>query len=360
MCGHSPQRLYPRHISECSTEPATFGPIWTRKNFGTEAQIYLSLDASMSLRSRLRVLPTAISLASGSSRHAFQHQQWKPSCRVATGSVHAFSAIASSFDDKRVSLVQGASRGLGLEFVTQLLRGSQALPSLAGGHVVATCRNPEKAEALQELATSHPGRLTILPLDVTDEATIKAAATAVKTKLGRLDLLLNVTGVLHIPDVLTPETSLSKVTSESLLLSFQTNAMGPLLVTQAFEALLSSTAANAANSGDPVVVANLSARVGSIEDNRLGGWYSYRSSKSALNQLTRTMAVDFARKRNPVICVMLHPGTADTDLTKPFQKNVPELFTPERAVKQLLEILAGLKKEDTGKFYAWDGKIVPF
>eukprot|EP00854_Cymbomonas_tetramitiformis_P002501 gene2501-3245_t len=90
----------------------------------------------------------------------------------------------------------------------ELQGGNGALPSLAGGHVVATCRNPEKAEALQELATSHPGRLTILPLDVTDEATIKAAATAVKTKLGRLDLLLNVTGVLHIPDVLTPGAAL--------------------------------------------------------------------------------------------------------------------------------------------------------
>ena len=104
------------------------------------------------------------------------------------------------------------------------------------------------------------------------------------------------------------------------------------------------------------MIANFSARVGSIGDNRLGGWYSYRASKSALNQLTKTMSLELARKNQKVAAICLHPGTCDTDLSKPFQKNVaPEkLFSKERAVGQLLDIVDNIKMEDAGKFYAWD------
>lgn len=114
--------------------------------------------------------------------------------------------------------------------------------------------------------------------------------------------------------------------------------------------------------GDVAVVANLSARVGSIGDNRLGGWHSYRSSKAALNQLTKTVSVEFARRKDPIICILLHPGTVDTDLSRPFQRNVPDdkLFTAEFSVQKLLSIVDNAKSSDNGKFFAWDGQEIPW
>lgn len=110
----------------------------------------------------------------------------------------------------------------------------------------------------------------------------------------------------------------------------------------------------------PAVIANLSARVGSIGDNRLGGWYSYRASKAALNQLTKTMSLEFQRRKQPVAAICLHPGTCDTDLSAPFQRNVPpeKLFTRERAVEQLLRIIDSTTMADTGRFVAWDGSPI--
>lgn len=113
---------------------------------------------------------------------------------------------------------------------------------------------------------------------------------------------------------------------------------------------------------DFAVVANLSARVGSIGDNKLGGWHSYRASKASLNQLTNTMSVEFARKKDPIICLLLHPGTVDTDLSKPFQRNVQKskLFTREFSVQKLLNIINNAKSSDNGKFFAWDGQEIPW
>jgi NAD(P)-dependent dehydrogenase (short-subunit alcohol dehydrogenase family) len=108
------------------------------------------------------------------------------------------------------------------------------------------------------------------------------------------------------------------------------------------------------------VLANMSARVGSIGDNRLGGWYAYRTSKAAQNMLTRTMALEFKRNRSGTICVALHPGTTDTGLSKPFQENVPEkqLFTVAYTVRRLLQVIDGLHPRDTGQFFAFDGELI--
>ncbi len=223
-------------------------------------------------------------------------------------------------------LVQGASRGIGLEFVRQCLAESRV------GHVVATCRSPADATDLAALAAGAAARLTVLPLDVTNEASIAAAAAAICATVPRLHLVVNCAGVLH-DDAggLRPEKRLADVRPESLALAFAVNAIGPLLVARYFEPSLAHA--------DRAVFASLSARVGSIEDNRLGGWYAYRASKAAQNMYTRTLAVEWARSRRNVICVALHPGTTDTNLSRPFQGNVPEgkLFGVERAVSQLLE-----------------------
>ncbi|XP_072989011.1 uncharacterized protein [Typha latifolia] len=267
-----------------------------------------------------------------------------------------FSASAAAKKwEGGVSMVQGASRGIGLEFVRQLLKRSEE------GHVIATCRNPDKAKDLLELKNNYVERLNILPLDVTEEGTIEAAATSIREIYGSLNLLINTSGILSIPDLLQPETTLNKVQKSSLLLTYEVNAIGPILVIKHMWPFLKMGGASGTER-EVAVVANLSARVGSIGDNSLGGWHSYRASKAALNQLTKTISVEFARKKDPISCVLLHPGTVATDLSRPFQRNVPEgkLFTREFSVQKLLNIIDNIKKGDNGKFFAWDGQQIPW
>ncbi|KAJ4967532.1 hypothetical protein NE237_019381 [Protea cynaroides] len=254
-----------------------------------------------------------------------------------------------------VSMVQGASRGIGLQFVTQLLGKKDK------GHVIATCRNPNGATSLLDLKKKFDERLSVLQLDVTNENTIEASANSIRERYGYLNLLINASGVLSKPEVLQPETTLSKVQKSSLLFAYEINAVGPILVTKHMWPLL-KLGGGSGTERDVAVVANLSARVGSIGDNQLGGWYSYRSSKTALNQLTKTVAVEFARRKDPIICILLHPGTVDTDLSRPFQRNVPEgkLFTKEFSVEKLLSIIDRVKSNDNGKFFAWDGQEIPW
>ncbi|PSC76608.1 putative oxidoreductase [Micractinium conductrix] len=256
---------------------------------------------------------------------------------------------------QRTALVQGSNRGLGLEFVRQLL----LRPDTAA--VVATCRSPGNAAALQALAAAQPaGRLSILQLDSTDERSIAAAAEQVAARQDHLDVLINASGILH-DDGMSPETALARVTMDNLLKCFQVNAAGHILVCSAFAPLLAAAKSqNGATEEHPAVVANLSARVGSIGDNRLGGWYSYRASKAAVNQLTKCMAVEFERRQQHVAAILLHPGTVDTDLSRPFQKNVPaeKLFTRERAIQQLLAIIDRTSMAENGRFYDWQGAEV--
>ncbi|RVW40824.1 C-factor [Vitis vinifera] len=221
---------------------------------------------------------------------------------------------------------------------------------------------------------------------------ISGISNSIRERYGSLNLLINASGILSIPNILQPgfialiivlvlsseslpydldlvlrkgtestETTLSKVQKSSLLLAYEVNAVGPILVIKHMWPLLTA-GGGSGTERDVAVVANLSARVGSIGDNRLGGWHSYRSSKAALNQLTKTISVEFVRKKDPVICLLLHPGTVDTDLSRPFQRNVPEgkLFTKEFSVNKLLSIINNAKSHDNGKFFAWDGQEIPW
>ncbi|KAB2089971.1 hypothetical protein ERO13_A03G088500v2 [Gossypium hirsutum] len=242
-----------------------------------------------------------------------------------------------------VSMVQGASRGIGLEFVKQLLEKN------GKGHVIATCRNPTKATALLELKNQFAERLNVLPLDVTVESTIEESARSITERYGSLNLLINASGILSIPSVLQPETTLSKVQKSSMMLAYEVNAVGPILVIKHMWPLL-KVGGLLGTDRDVAVVANISARVSSIGDNRLGGWHSYRSSKAALNQLTKTISVEFERKKDPIACILLHPGTVDTDLSRPFQRNVPaeKLFAKEFSVQKLLNIINNAKQRDNG------------
>ncbi|KAF2317942.1 hypothetical protein GH714_041265 [Hevea brasiliensis] len=267
----------------------------------------------------------------------------------------ASSSVSAHKWEGGVSMVQGASRGIGLEFVKQLLEKNEK------GHVIATCRNPNEAKGLLDLKNKFSERLNILQLDLTIESSIEASAMSIRENYGSLNLLINASGILSMPNVLLPETTLNKVDKSSLMFAYEVNAVGPILVIKHMWPLLKAGGGSGTHR-DVAVVANLSARVGSIGDNRLGGWHSYRSSKTALNQLTKTVSVEFARKKDPVICILLHPGTVDTDLSRPFQRNVPEgkLFTKEFSVQKLLDIINNAKSHDNGKFFAWDGQEIPW
>ncbi|XP_015959391.1 uncharacterized protein LOC107483274 isoform X1 [Arachis duranensis] len=274
--------------------------------------------------------------------------------RVLSLTRRPFSSSSLKFD-AGVSMVQGASRGIGLEFVKQLLEKNDK------GHVVATCRNPDASTGLAHLKHKFPDRLKLLPLDLTLETSIQASASSVKETYGHLNLLVNASGILSIPQVLQPETSLNKLEKSALMLTYEINAVGPILVIKHMWPLL-KVGGGFGTERSTAVVASLSARVGSIGDNHLGGWHSYRSSKTALNQLSKTAAVEFARKKDPIVCILLHPGTVDTDLSKPFQKNVPKekLFSKEFSVQKLLSIIDNVKSNDNGKFFAWDGQEIPW
>lgn len=189
-------------------------------------------------------------------------------------------------------------------------------------------------------------------LDVTDEATIAAAAATVAAGPAP-DLVVVATGVLH-KGAQGPEKALAEIDAAWLAESYAVNAIGPALVAKHFLPLLP-------RNGTPVFAA-LSARVGSIADNRLGGWHGYRASKAALNMLVRGAAIEVRRHNDRAIVVALHPGTVDTPLSRPFQANVPpgSLFDPERAALQLLDVIEALKPGDSGKLFAWDGTEIPF
>ncbi|CAL0300996.1 unnamed protein product [Lupinus luteus] len=267
----------------------------------------------------------------------------------------AFSSSSALKFNGGVSMVQGASRGIGLQFVKQLLENNDR------GHVIATCRNPNSSTGLIHLKDKFADRLKILPLDLTDESSIEASALSIKDAYGHLNLLINASGILSIPQVLQPETTLNKLEKSSLMLAYEVNAVGPILVIKHMWPLL-KVGGGFGTERSAAVVASLSARVGSIGDNHLGGWHSYRASKTALNQLSKTASVEFARKKDPIVSILLHPGTVDTDLSKPFQKNVPKdkLFTKEFSVQKMLSIIDNVKVHDNGKFFAWDGQEIPW
>ncbi len=244
------------------------------------------------------------------------------------------------------TLVVGASQGIGLGFVRQLLQDDRVAA------VYGTYRRPETAQALLELAEQHP-HLTCLPMDVTDEASVAAAIAALQARTPHLHRAVYCVGVLHDGDF-QPEKSLRQVTSETLVRSFQTNAVGAALLAKHLMPLFKHD--------QPSVFAAISAKVGSIGDNRLGGWYGYRASKAALNMLMKTAALEYARRCPQTTLALLHPGTTDTRLSEPFQRGVPpeRLFTVDRTVTQLMAVMDGLTPADSGEFFNWDGTRLPW
>jgi NAD(P)-dependent dehydrogenase (short-subunit alcohol dehydrogenase family) len=193
-------------------------------------------------------------------------------------------------------------------------------------------------------------RLSRPAIDATRPETIAAAAATVGDGLSHV---IVASGLLHDAGR-GPERDWRQIDADWMLENFRVNAALPALVARHFLPLLRRQA--------PAVMAVLTARVGSIADNRLGGWHSYRASKAAANQLVKTLSVELARKNPAAAIVALHPGTVDTPLSRPFQRNVPDgrLFPAAQAAAQLWRVIDGLGPADTGRFLDWAGEPVPW
>lgn len=265
-------------------------------------------------------------------------------------------------DPDAVFVVTGASRGIGLQFVKSLLLDTK-------GTIVACCRDPNSSEGLSSLIAGLPetdkARINLVQMDLEDQSSIESAANEIKSKFSRVDILLNVAGLLGDGTTTPgPERSITKIDRDWLEKTFSVNVFGPVMLSKELAPLMAQrrrgSKGEMPSSRPNSVIANLSARVGSVSDNSLGGWYSYRMSKSALNQATRTMAHEL--KRQSIWCIALHPGTTDTDLSKPFQKNVAEgrLFPVDFTVESLLKVVNAMEDENSGGLYDWAGKAIPF
>jgi len=244
-------------------------------------------------------------------------------------------------------LIVGASQGIGLGFVKKLLQDGRF------AKIYATYRRIDSASELIALQDKNSPQLTCLALDITDELQIAKVLQNVSHEVNKLHLVINCVGLLHEGN-LQPEKSLRQVNSENLLRYFQVNSIGAVLLAKHLLPLFKHP--------QPSVFATISAKLGSIGDNQLGGWYGYRASKAALNMFMRTVAIEYGRSCPQTTVVTLHPGTTDTRLSRPFQKNVAaeKLFAVERTVNQLLAVIEQLQQGDSGQFFSWDGTRLPW
>ena len=231
-----------------------------------------------------------------------------------------------SFPQAGVAVVFGAGGGIGAALV-EAVRAAGKFK-----HVVSFSRSTSPA------------------IDLLDEGSLERAA-AFAADLGELRLVIDATGFLH-DDRQGPEKSWRQLDAANLARAFALNAIGPALI-------MKHVLPRLPRSGKSVF-ATLSARVGSIGDNRLGGWYSYRASKAALNQLVRTAAVELGRRSSNAICVALHPGTVATALSAPFAATGLEVHPPTVAAQHLLAVVDQLTAEANGGFFDWRGQPVPW
>ena len=182
--------------------------------------------------------------------------------------------------------------------------------------------------------------------EISDEEKIFKLSESIE---GSFNLIINATGVLQTTEE-GPEKTINVVKQKSMIDMMTINAIGPALLLKNFSKKLDKTKFS--------VFVNLSARVGSITDNRLGGWISYRSSKAALNQIIKTSSIEINRRNKNAICVGLHPGTVKTRFTEKFQ-NTTETISPDESVEMMMKVVENLSVDDNGYCFAYDGKVIP-
>lgn len=245
--------------------------------------------------------------------------------------------MLDSFEAPIQACIIGSTGGIGAALVNALSESEQV----------------ETVYALSRTGAPHPSsKVHSLTFDFLDETSIMAAAETLR-EVGAFDLIIVATGLLQ-GDGIAPEKNMRALDLEAMRTSFEVNTFGPALTAKHFLPLL--------RRDTKAVFAALSARVGSISDNRLGGWYAYRASKAALNMMLKTFSIEVARRFKNQIIIGLHPGTVDTDLSRPFQSQVPngKLFTPDYSAAKLLTVMDQVSVSDTGQHFAWDGEPIPF
>ncbi|KAK4986556.1 hypothetical protein LTR50_005240 [Elasticomyces elasticus] len=257
------------------------------------------------------------------------------------------------------ALVTPASRGIGLEIARRLLKTTN-IP------LVATARK-DPDQTRENILTGLDGieqdRLHVLKVDVLDEATIELAAADCESLFPRKTNYLHL--AFALPGLLFPEKSPTQISYDDALLTFRTNTLGPMMLLKHFSPLLPRKSTQLATTdGLPpqAVWATLSARVGSISDNNLGGWYSYRASKAAVNQITKTFDNHLKSSAgDKAMAISLHPGTVKTGLSKEFWGNVKKgkLFEADFAAEKLVQVVNGRQIEDRGRCWDWKGEEVP-
>lgn len=247
------------------------------------------------------------------------------------------STYLDSFGDNLNVVVIGAAGGIGQAFVQLLLEDVKVKAVHAFARREIPLENPKLSKGF---------------LDLQDEATIEKSALSASEN-SKIDIIIVATGLLHQGDI-QPEKSLRDIDPNCFAEIFAINSTGPALVMKHFLPHL--------NRDDKSVFAALSARVGSISDNQIGGWYAYRASKSALNMLLRTASIEVGRRYKKACVIGLHPGTVDTDLSEPFKKNVAEnkLFTPEFSAQSLLKVINDVNEAQTGQVFDWAGENIPY
>lgn len=276
-----------------------------------------------------------------------------------------------------VAVIVGGTRGIGLAMGKEWLQNqskSSAIPRLfLLGRNVDTRQN----ETLKTLIEEHK-QCEIHPVAVNllDPSSVHSAASIVASKTETIDYLFHTAGMLHNFDSsgkiidgkpLLPERAFKEMTVEGMHQTFQLNTFAPALVIKEFSPLLKRSANKCyryKQQMQPPVLAAISARVGSISDNRKGGWTSYRASKAALNMILQNAHWEFGMGgKQKIIILSLHPGTVDTGLSKPFQemaKKQYEIFTPEHSAKLLVNLCEECTASDSGKFYAYDKSQIPW
>lgn len=252
----------------------------------------------------------------------------------------------AGLQDINSALIVGAGGGIGLALVRRLI---QDVPECK---VFATLRNPTNSQQLAELQKSNPDRLFLIGLDAGKDSDYENLFREIKTRAPKIDLLINCIGFLHDNQSM-PEKRLSDVTVENLYKAFTANSLPVVLLAKHLFPLFKNQ--------ELAAFVSLSARVGSISDNRSGGWYSYRSTKSAHNMFIKNIALEMERFRCHTVVAALHPGTTKTRLSAPFIANTKyQLHEPDGAARNILAVVLGLTMKDSGGFFDWKGEKIPW
>ncbi|CUA72315.1 short-chain dehydrogenase/reductase SDR [Rhizoctonia solani] len=266
-----------------------------------------------------------------------------------------------------VAVIQGCSKGIGRALAQNLLSTTKF--NVVGTTASGATRAREAI--LSGTLSGAENRLTTLDMDIRDESAVKKASEQVQDKFGDkpLRLLINVSGMLHA------EKNIMQISHSEALRSFEINVIGHMLAFKHFVPLVGKGGTEDDKGllpGGRSVLASISARVGSIQDNELGGWYSYRASKAAVNQLIKTLSLELKARKVPAIALAYHPGTVRTDLSKNFvgpDFKAPSrgdkgreygIFNPDEAASKMMEVVRGLDVDGSGSFLDWTGSRVPW